>query len=80
MSESFGWLFEHTNKARAHAQKVRLGTTESFERELAQGVYELSEVIEDLLIIVRDHLSCHDCPDPEEDDDEEVIAQTNRPK
>lgn len=48
---SLGDLFERVDKIRTH-------TTEHYEQELAGVVY-------DLLVVVREHFSCHDCNVPE---------------
>jgi hypothetical protein len=63
---SFGALFEAVDDVRLSSVRARDKTSEFYEKEIAQQVYDLATVVSDVLSMLRGHLSCHDCDDEEE--------------
>jgi hypothetical protein len=58
---SIGRLYESIDRIRVDSLLVARGTTESYEKELATQVHDLADVVADVLYLLREHLSCHDC-------------------
>lgn len=58
---SLGYIFEALDEARRGANAVQLKSSEPYERDLATAMVDLAGVVESVLVILRDHLSCHDC-------------------
>lgn len=58
---SFGTLFESVDEIRLDSVRTRDKTTEFYEKQIAQQVYDLATVLTDVLSMIRGHLSCHDC-------------------
>ena len=65
---SFGWIFERLEQVKNTAHEVQQESTEFYEKRLADALWDLAYSMEDLTIVVRDHLSCHDCPEGGEDE------------
>lgn len=60
---SIGDLFERLEKVRTLAAQAAQKSTEFYERDIAHSVTDLGHVVADMLYLLRDHLSCHDCDD-----------------
>jgi hypothetical protein len=58
---SIGDLFERLEKIRAISLQASRKSTEFYERDIAGGLHELGNVVADMLYLLREHLSCHDC-------------------
>jgi len=67
---SFGYLFERLEQVENTAEEVMGNSTEFYEKRIADALMDLHSTVEDIVIILRDHLACHDCPDPEEEPDD----------
>lgn len=62
---SFGALFERLGRAQSDVAHATARTSEPLERDLGLGVMKLGEVIDDILVALREHFACHDCNVPE---------------
>lgn len=60
---SFGWVFERLEMALNIAEEVMENSTEFYEKRIADALMDLKFAVEDIAIILRDHLACHDCPE-----------------
>jgi hypothetical protein len=58
---SIGKLFEDLDEIRENALRIGTVTTEIYEKQIAAQVSELANVVADVVYLVREHLSCHDC-------------------
>jgi hypothetical protein len=58
---SIGELFETLEKVRTFSAQAAQKSTEFYERDIAHGVTDLGSVVADILYLLREHLSCHDC-------------------
>lgn len=62
---SIGNLFEELERVLAQSATVAVHTTEVYEVQLAGLIHDLGSVVTDVLYLVREHLSCHDCEIPD---------------
>jgi hypothetical protein len=58
---SIGGLFGSLEEVQDDTLRIGKLTTEVYEKQIAGGVHDLAGVVADLLYLVREHLSCHDC-------------------
>jgi hypothetical protein len=58
---SIGELFEQLETIRAVSLQAAKKSTEFYERDIAAQLHELGNVVADMLYLLREHLSCHDC-------------------
>lgn len=58
---SIGDLFEQLEVIRAVSLQAAKKTTEFYEKDVAQQLHDLGSVVADILYVLREHLSCHDC-------------------
>lgn len=58
---SFGWVFDRLTRAKVKLNDANRQTTEHYERQIGEATLEAVEALEDVVIVLRDHLSCHDC-------------------
>lgn len=58
---SIGKLWESLDEVRANTLRIGKVTTEIYEKQLAGEIHDLAEVMSDIVYLVREHLSCHDC-------------------
>ena len=58
---SIGELFETLEKVRTLSAQAAQKSTEFYERDLAHGLTDLGSVVADILYLLREHLSCHNC-------------------
>ena len=61
-----GRLYGELNGVREAVSRIGGKTTEIFEKQLAGEVEQLVETVADVLYLVSEHLTCHDCDDEEE--------------
>jgi len=54
-------LFEQLEKIRALSNQAAKKTTEFYEKEVATQLHDLADVVADMLYLIQEHLSCHDC-------------------
>lgn len=71
---SFGWIFERIDKVKDTSHEVQEESTEFYEKRLADAMWDLAYSMEDIAVILRDHLACHDCPEEEGDGSTETTA------
>jgi hypothetical protein len=62
----FGRLYESLDETRQVTLNVAKKSTEFYEKQLAGEVHSLAQVMADVLYLVSEHLTCHDCDDEEE--------------
>jgi hypothetical protein len=58
---SIGRLYEELDEIKLDTHRIGKVTTEIFEKQLAGEIHELANVVADVIYLVREHLSCHDC-------------------
>lgn len=58
---SIGSIFESLDTIREDCLRIGKLTTEVYEKQIAGEVHDLAEVVADLVYLLREHLSCHDC-------------------
>ena len=58
---SLGFMLDSLALAKTDAKRVHTDTSEPLERDLARVVMHVIDRVEDIVVVLRDHLSCHDC-------------------
>src|SRR4030095_935406 len=58
---SIGRLFDEIDEIRLDSLRVSHVTTEVYEKQIAGQIHDLANVVADLVVLIREHLSCHDC-------------------
>jgi hypothetical protein len=58
---SIGRLFDQVDEVRIDSLRVGKLTTEVYEKQIAGQIHDLADVVADVVYLLRDHLSCHDC-------------------
>lgn len=58
---SIGLLFEQLDEVNRVSLNAARKSTEFYEKEISGQLHDLSSVVADLLVLLREHLSCHDC-------------------
>ena len=58
---SIGGLFELLDAIREQTLAASKGTTEVYEKRISDAVFDLAGVVADVVYLMREHLSCHDC-------------------
>jgi biotin carboxylase len=61
-----GQLYEALDDAKEVSLKIAKKSTTFYEKQLAGEVHSLAQVMADVLYLVSEHLTCHDCDDEEE--------------
>jgi len=64
----FSDLFQGLLYTQEETERIRKQTTERYEQQLSYEIQRLANIVEDLAVIVREHLSCHDCPPDDQAD------------
>jgi hypothetical protein len=58
---SIGGLFEQLETIRAVSLQAAKKSTEFYEKDIALQLHDLGNVVADMLYLIQEHLSCHDC-------------------
>lgn len=58
---SIGQLFEQLEVIRTVSLQAAKKTTGFYEKDIATELHDLGDVVSDILYLLREHLSCHDC-------------------
>lgn len=77
-SKSIGELFHEIDEVKADSLAIAQKSTERFESDLASGQHDLAGVVADLVYLLREHLSCHDCRVVDHTHTSDVITHKRR--
>lgn len=66
---SFGWVLDRITKSKVQLNDASQKTTEPLETQIARAALDAVEALEDVVLVLRDHLSCHGCDDEKGNDE-----------
>jgi hypothetical protein len=58
---SVGRLFDDIDEIRLSSMRVSKLTTEVYEKQIAGQIHDLAGVLADVVYVLQEHRSCHDC-------------------